>query len=304
MFRQGFRSGIVMKTVPSKCGKKAVTVLVPLVIAGAGMLILIGPRVHAALVAIIHPPGRNILVSRSLAPEDISAVSSGNAITITVDVTNDEEVALRGFYYSDQVPSGWAVYTSDVSVNGSSITDYSYEQGSAGEIYTGCTPSRWALETPQGEGVFSPIHSIAASGGTARIVYTMIVTGGTGSDYSLGHDAWAGWLETSTGTAVFGYQDITGTLSADFTAQPRLGPAPLSVQFTDLSTGDVLTRSWDFGDGGTASLPGPTHTYSALGTYTVSLTVHDSSGSDELVRPRYIHVTDVVYEVYLPVIVK
>ena len=158
---------------------------------------------------------------------------------------------------------------------------------------------------PQGEGVFSPTHAIPASGGTARIVYTMIVSGGTGSDYSIGHDAWAGWLETvPNGTAIFGYQDVTGTLSADFAAQPRLGLAPLSVQFTDLSTGNVLTRSWDFGDGGTASVPGPTHTYSALGVYTVSLTVHDPSGSDELVRPRYVQVTDVVYDVYLPVIVK
>jgi PKD repeat protein len=92
---------------------------------------------------------------------------------------------------------------------------------------------------------------------------------------------------------------------------PRSGTAPLTVQFTDLSTGDVLTRVWDFGDGGgtalppgTASLPGPTYTYSAPGYYTVSLTIQDAYRSDTLVRPRYIHVTDVVYNVHLPLVLK
>jgi PKD repeat protein len=164
---------------------------------------------------------------------------------------------------------------------------------------------------PQGGGVFSPTHPIPASGGTARIVYTMVVSEGTGSDYSLGHDAWAGWLTTTpTGTAVFGYQQIAGTLSADFTAEPRRGFAPLTVQFTDLSVGDVLTRAWDFGDGGTALLPGtalplgPAHTYTVSGCYTVTLTVEDAYGSDALVRPGYIRVTDVTCTVFLPVVLR
>jgi len=64
--------------------------------------------------------------------------------------------------------------------------------------------------------------------------------------------------------------------------------------------GDILTYTWDFGDEGSALLPGPTHTYSVLGYYTVTLTVQDAYGSHSLVRPRYIHVTDVTYELYLP----
>ena len=289
--------------VTNRWGQRVTFVLLALFTAGVGMVSV--PRIHAAFLTYIHPPDKNVLVNRSFEPDDFSAVSSGSAVTVTIDVTNSEDVALRGFYYSDQVPNGWVVSTASVSVGGSPIVDYTYGQGYADEIYTGFTPHRWALEMPQGGGVFSPTHPIPASGGTARIVYTMIVSGGTGSDYSLGRDAWAGWLTaTPAGTAVFGYQEIAGPLSADFTAEPRIGFSPLTVQFTDLSVGDILTRAWDFGDGGTALLPGPAHTYTVSGCYTVTLTVHDAYGSDTLVRPGYIRVTDVACTVFLPVVLR
>lgn len=50
--------------------------------------------------------------------------------------------------------------------------------------------------------------------------------------------------------------------------------------FTDNSSASVFSRLWDFGDGNTSTLTNPVHTYSALGTYTVCLTVTDSCGSD------------------------
>jgi len=289
--------------ITNRWGKRVAFILLALFTAGVG--IFSAPRIHAALLSYIHPADKNILVNRSFEPDDFSAVTSGNVVTVTIDATNGEDVALRGFYYSDQVPNGWVVNTASVSVSGSPIADYTYGQGYADEIYTGFTPRRWAFELPQGEGVFSPTHPIPASGGTARIVYTMVVSGGTGSDYSLRRDAWAGWLTTTpTGTAVFGYQQIASTLSADFTVEPRSGLVPLMVQFTDLSVGDVLTRAWDFGDGDTALLSSPAHTYTISGHYTVTLTVYDAYGSDTLVRPGYIRVTDVACTVFLPVVLR
>jgi len=55
-------------------------------------------------------------------------------------------------------------------------------------------------------------------------------------------------------------------------AAPSFGPAPLTVQFEDLST-DVLSRLWDFGDGETSETADPEHTYSDPGFYDVTLTV-------------------------------
>jgi uncharacterized repeat protein (TIGR01451 family) len=278
-------------------------ILVAMLMAGTG--VLFASHLHAAYSTYVYPLDKNVLVTRSFEPNNFSTVSNGGSITVTVEVANNEDVALRGFYYSDQVPSGWVMNTASVSLGGSPIADYAYEQGYTAEIYPAFVPHRWALELPQGGGAFSPTHAIPAPGGTAQIVYTMIVSGGSGDDYAIGYDAWAGWLQTvPTGTAVFGYQDITNTLHADFSASPRFGLPPLTVQFTDLSTGNVLTHAWGFGDGITASLPSPTHTYTALGYYTVTLTVEDSTIADTLTRPRYIHVTDVIYTVYLPVILR
>ena len=50
--------------------------------------------------------------------------------------------------------------------------------------------------------------------------------------------------------------------------------------FTDTSTGNPTSWDWDFGDGGTSDEQNPRHTYGALGTYTVKLTVSNSVGSD------------------------
>ena len=79
--------------------------------------------------------------------------------------------------------------------------------------------------------------------------------------------------------------------TAGFTANTTAGPAPLTVRFTDASTGEITARSWSFGDGNTSSERNPVHTYRAPGNYTVNLTVSTGSSSDTLSRPGYITVT-------------
>jgi PKD repeat protein len=86
---------------------------------------------------------------------------------------------------------------------------------------------------------------------------------------------------------------------ADFTATPTTGPAPLAVKFTDTSSGSPASWWWDFGDGGVSTAQNPSHTYSAAGTYTVSLSVSNTSGTDTKTRPGYIAVSRTV--VFAPV---
>ncbi len=64
-----------------------------------------------------------------------------------------------------------------------------------------------------------------------------------------------------------------------------------TVQFEDLSTGIAQAWNWNFGDGVTSALPNPSHTYSAPGTYTVTLIASNSLGADTLVQNAYITVT-------------
>ena len=78
---------------------------------------------------------------------------------------------------------------------------------------------------------------------------------------------------------------------ADFTANVTSGTAPLAVQFTDTSTGNVISRLWDFGDGNNNNSPNPSHTYNTSGTYNVSLTVTGPNGSDSEVKIGYIVVS-------------
>nr|WP_319377587.1 PKD domain-containing protein [uncultured Methanoregula sp.] len=66
---------------------------------------------------------------------------------------------------------------------------------------------------------------------------------------------------------------------ADFTADIRYGLAPLTVQFTDTSTGSPRSWSWDFGDGNTSVRQNPRYTYSRPGNYTATLTVKNRGGS-------------------------
>ena len=58
------------------------------------------------------------------------------------------------------------------------------------------------------------------------------------------------------------------------------GNIPLTVEFTNTSTGDSLTYLWDFGDGNTSTQQNPSHEYSVAGNYTVTLTTTNNFGSD------------------------
>ena len=77
---------------------------------------------------------------------------------------------------------------------------------------------------------------------------------------------------------------------AAFTATPLSGDAPLTISFTDESTGTVTSWSWDFGDSGTSTDQNPTYTYNDPGSYTVILTVTGPGGSDTQTKPDYITV--------------
>jgi PKD repeat protein len=89
---------------------------------------------------------------------------------------------------------------------------------------------------------------------------------------------------------------------ADFSASPLSGRLPLKVNFTDLSAGDYDTCAWGFGDGKSSSICAPQHTYTASGTYTVTLTVSGLGGSDTEVKQELIDVGPGL--TYLPAIVK
>ena len=75
---------------------------------------------------------------------------------------------------------------------------------------------------------------------------------------------------------------IEGPLTANYSVNTASGTAPLSVTFTDLTSGYPETYNLSFGDGTwfNATSMGPvTHTYSSTGTYSPALYVTNSLGS-------------------------
>ncbi len=77
--------------------------------------------------------------------------------------------------------------------------------------------------------------------------------------------------------------------NANFTGTNLSGCAPLTVTFTNTSTNST-SWSWDFGDGNTSTTQNPVHTYTAAGTYTVSLIAYNPPNSDTLVMVNYVTV--------------
>src|SRR5512136_1361461 len=81
---------------------------------------------------------------------------------------------------------------------------------------------------------------------------------------------------------LIGILPATAAPVVDFTGSPLSGSAPLTVTFTDNSTGsDPLTYAWDFDNNGIneSTLQNPVHAYNDAGIYTVKLTVIESDGS-------------------------
>jgi len=85
------------------------------------------------------------------------------------------------------------------------------------------------------------------------------------------------------------------SLFANFSATPRSGTAPLTVQFTDLSTAQnttITSWKWDFNNDGTidSTQQNPSRVYNDNGTYTVSLKVSNGQISDKETKENYITV--------------
>ena len=76
-----------------------------------------------------------------------------------------------------------------------------------------------------------------------------------------------------------------------FTASPLSGSVPLTVTFTNVTTGEVTDYLWVFGNGMTDTITHPVHVYTTTGVYTVSLTASGPGGTDTLTRTNYVTAT-------------
>ena len=75
---------------------------------------------------------------------------------------------------------------------------------------------------------------------------------------------------------------------AGFTVDTQSGQTPLTVHFTDTSTGSPDSWYWNFGDESNSVLQNPSHIYGESGQYTVTLTVRNKIGASGIQKVSYI----------------
>ena len=135
---------------------------------------------------------------------------------------------------------------------------------------------------PPGEGSIDPITGVFA--------WTPSATGTYEAMFTVTDDGTPGPLQASETATIA----VSALPVAAFSADVRLGTAPLTVQFTDESvsgSAEITSWNWNFGDDTFSEEQHPGHDYASDGVYTVSLTVTTATGTDAEIKTGYITVT-------------
>jgi len=136
----------------------------------------------------------------------------------------------------------------------------------SGSASGGCTPYSysWAFGDGGSGSGQNPTHQYTADGSYTA---TVTVTDNKGS------------TDTDTASVTIS----TPTLVAEANG-PYNGYTGIPIDFEGSATGGCTpyTYSWNFGDGGTSNQQNPTHSYSSTGVFTVTLTVTDNKGYNDV----------------------
>lgn len=220
----------------------------------------VGLRGSAAIAQSFQSQGKNVVGALQL---DMTNYKSGNGVDMQLitDYSNASmKTFLAGLFDEYLAPSG--------------LTRGSYTCGYGCSDHASWTsagfPSAMMFEAGDQDGDYFPyIHS---AGDTLQ---------------NMGNSAANSAKFAKLGLAFLGELGKTSSGGPGPTNTPPVAnfsaaPSGLSVQFTDASTdsdGSIVSRSWNFGDGGTSTATNPSHAYAAAGTYSVGLTVTDDDGA-------------------------
>ena len=209
-------------------------------------------------------------------PQHVYAAQGQYTVTLTVSNGTLTDTEQKVGYISVEGPlpptaNFMAATTTPVVGSPVQFTDLS-SPGSATQIDT------WAWNF--GDGNMSALQNPSHTYNTiANFTVSLTVTTTIGND-------------TLTRTSYIMVQPMPPT--AQFMADDTTPGVGQTVNFTDMSTpgsaASINSWLWNFGDGGASALQNPTHIYTAIANYTVSLTVTATSGQDTEIKPSYINV--------------
>ncbi len=171
---------------------------------------------------------------------------------------------------------GTASITQPVVINPTPTANFSYTYSGLTYTFTNSSLNATSYLWDFGDGSFStdqnPVYTYQQSGN-----YTIVLT-----------------AENDCGTSV--KTVLINTIpTAEFSADPTIGCAPLAVQFTNESSANASTFLWQFPGASPVSSnqANPIAVYQTSGTYTVTLTVVNGSGSNTIIKTNYITVQNI-----------
>ncbi len=247
--------------------------------AGMGFLSLIAALI---LLAVIVFPASAL----QLNGQDVSATTIGEKVEYPVIL--------------DEAPAGLAGYIMTVQLADPAVGEITAVQFPSWASLKNATALPADSVTLKGGDLYNDM----AAGSTGITLVTLTLradaTGTTPVTITLKQmDDDAGDLMSPT--IVDGSFTVAGTSTpapiADFSADKTSGDVPLTIKFTDLSTGDgISTWAWDFNNDGSidSTEQNPEYTYTSAGSYTVKLVVTGTGGDGEATRTDYITATDVI----------
>jgi thioredoxin 1 len=195
--------------------------------------------------------------------QELATEYQGKATIMSVDVDNSPE--LTSYFGVDGIPDSAVIV-------GIKNNEYVYMQEN-GEVTTDRSSARIVGYTDTVKQEFENVLDLALNDTNSQNISDGTTVQSLSSDDTDNQSLSSDDIEVPT---------------ADFTSNVTEGYSPLTVQFTDMSTGSPTSWNWDFGDGNTSTVQNPTHTYNEAGNYIVTLTVENSAGSTTVTDSSFV----------------
>lgn len=201
---------------------------------------------------------------------DSSALMYASVTGLGPSLRDDDEIAARWLYPNGSTPQPVSVPAAPSNVRASSGVNYAdltWTDNASNET------AQAIFLAPGSNGAFSKFADVAANATSARLTS---LAAGTYRVYIVATNV-AGSAQSETIT--FSIAASSGSAPvASFTASPSTGVANVTnFSFVDTSTGTIVSRQWNFGDGTASSNANATHVYASAGTYTVTLIVNGTN---------------------------
>ncbi|MBN1953849.1 MAG: PKD domain-containing protein, partial [Anaerolineae bacterium] len=153
-----------------------------------------------------------------------------------------------------------------------------------GAVITDVLPMEVVYVSDDAGGTYDPVaHEVVWSmdvyshtSGMIELVVEVSTT--VPADTVVVNDAYLAWEDESYHASASFL--VVGPPEADFMVAGAPGCEPLTVSFTDMSSGDPTEWMWDLGDGTTSTETNPVHVYMSDGVFTVTLVVTNAYGCD------------------------